>query len=117
MMPIKDNIDVASYLVTKHSSWKGKYKRIFAVGTSGITTYNPDKLEITNRWLYSDVICIQPTTKHMDIGMEFTLTIRKEKKVDTMRFSSEYRAHILTDALKFRSQFAEKPQEIIVSIL
>lgn len=116
MMPIKDNIDVSSYLVTKHSSWKGKYKRIFSIGTSGITTYNPDKLEITNRWLYGDVISIQPTNKQPDSGSEFTLTIKKEKKIDTMRFSSEYRAHILTEALKFRSQFAEKPKEVMVSL-
>lgn len=43
-----DNKDVCCFFVTKHS-WKGKYKRIFSVGTRGITTYNPTTLENTNQ--------------------------------------------------------------------
>ena len=38
-------------MVMKHS-WKGKYKRIFSVGLSGITTHNPSNMESTNTWLY-----------------------------------------------------------------
>ena len=42
--------------------------------------------------------------------------MRKERKIETMKFSSEYRFHLLTEALKFRNQFAEKPKEILVNI-
>ncbi|XP_012268108.2 dnaJ homolog subfamily C member 13 isoform X2 [Athalia rosae] len=112
MMPIKDNQDVACFLVTKHS-WKGKYKRIFSIGSLGITTYNPSNLEVTNKWAYSDFIGLQPTNKNQGGLYEFSITMRKEKKSESMRFSSEHRAELLTEALKFRNQFAEKPREIL----
>ncbi|KAF7993906.1 hypothetical protein HCN44_011175 [Aphidius gifuensis] len=112
MMPIKDNQDVACFLVTKHS-WKGKYKRIFSIGSMGITTYNPSNLEVTNRWEYADFINVQPTNRNQ-IGLyEFSITMRKEKKIDTMKFSSEHRSNLLTEALRFRHQFAEKPKDIL----
>uniref|UniRef100_T1GPV5 DnaJ homologue subfamily C GRV2/DNAJC13 N-terminal domain-containing protein n=1 Tax=Megaselia scalaris TaxID=36166 RepID=T1GPV5_MEGSC len=60
MIPLKDNVDLECYLVTKHS-WKGKYKRILSVGSAGISTYNPEKFEVTNRWSYSDIISIAPS--------------------------------------------------------
>nr|XP_050853264.1 dnaJ homolog subfamily C member 13 isoform X3 [Vespula vulgaris] len=112
MMPLKDNQDVACFLVTKHS-WKGKYKRIFSIGSMGITTYNPGTLEVTNKWEYSEFISVQPTNKHQLGSCEFSITMRKERKVDTMKFSSEHRAHLLTEALKYRGQFAEKSKEIL----
>ncbi|GAB6018577.1 DnaJ sub C member 13 [Chamberlinius hualienensis] len=100
---MKENKDVACFLVTKHS-WKGKYKRIFSVGTMGITTYNPSSFEVTNQWPYSDFFSIIPNSK---VSGEFSITMRKGKKTDTMRFSSEHRAEILTEALKFRHLFAD----------
>nr|XP_031831200.1 dnaJ homolog subfamily C member 13 [Nomia melanderi] len=112
MMPIKDNQDVACFLVTKHS-WKGKYKRIFSIGSMGITTYNPTTLEVTNKWEYSDFISVQPTNRNQLGSHEFSITMRKERKVDNMKFSSEYRADLLTEALKYRNQFVEKPKEIL----
>lgn len=111
MIPLKDNQDVASFLVTKHS-WKGKYKRVFSVGTHGITTYNPDRLEVTNRWLYADIVNVT-SAKHSNIPIhDFMLLMKKDKKIDSMKFSSEHKALILTEALKYRHQFAEKPKEI-----
>ncbi|KAJ9591556.1 hypothetical protein L9F63_001910, partial [Diploptera punctata] len=109
MTPLKDNQDVACFLVTKHS-WKGKYKRIFSIGTMGITTYNPVSLEVTNQWLYSDFINVLPVAKQ---NYEFKITFRKERKIDSMTFSSEYRADLLTEALQFRPLFAEKPKETL----
>lgn len=82
----------------------------------GITTYNPSNLEVTNKWAYSDFISVQPTNKGQAGINEFSITMRKERKVDTMKFSSEYRAQLLTEALKFRGLFAEKPKEILVSL-
>ncbi|CAH0401433.1 unnamed protein product [Chilo suppressalis] len=115
MIPLKDNQDVASFLVTKHS-WKGKYKRVFSVGTHGITTYNPDRLEVTNKWLYSDVITVS-SSKHSNsvANHDFTLVMKKEKKVsnsNSMKFSSEHKCLILTEAFKYRHLFAEKPKDI-----
>ncbi|TMW41861.1 hypothetical protein DOY81_013059 [Sarcophaga bullata] len=60
MVPPKESIDLECFLVTKHS-WKGKYKRILAIGNVGISTYNPDKLDLTNRWSYSDIVSAAPT--------------------------------------------------------
>ena len=89
-----------------------RYKRIFSVGSMGITTYNPLSLEVTNQWFYSDFISVLPTAKQ---NYEFKITLRKERKSDTMTFSSEYRADLLTEALQFRPLFAEKPKETLVS--
>lgn len=116
MIPLKDNQDVASFLVTKHS-WKGKYKRVFSIGTHGITTYNPDRLEVTNKWLYADIVTIA-SSKHSNSATnhDFTLVMKKEKKVDSMKFSSEHKCLILTEAFKYRHAFAEKPKDIYVSI-
>nr|XP_022914945.1 dnaJ homolog subfamily C member 13 [Onthophagus taurus] len=112
MMPIKDNQDVACFFVTKHS-WKGKYKRIFSIGSLGITTYNPNTLEVTNKWVYGDFISVNPLKNTGGVSNEFQITMRKERKIDNMRFSTEHRAQLLTEALKFRHLFAEKPKEIL----
>ncbi|GAB1606314.1 dnaJ homolog subfamily C member 13-like isoform X2 [Argonauta hians] len=111
MESIKDNRDIACYFITKHS-WKGKYKRIFSVGTHGITTYNLNTLEITNRWPYSDFISIVPNNK-APTNNEFSITMRKgQRKVDTMRFSTDHRPDLLTEALRFRKLFAEQNTNI-----
>lgn len=81
----------------------------------GITTYNPNNLEVTNKWEYADFISVQPTNRNQLGLCEFSITMKKERKVDTMKFSSEHRSHLLTEALRFRNQFAEKPKEILVS--
>lgn len=81
----------------------------------GITTYNPGTLEVTNKWEYSDFISVQPTNRNQLGSHEFTITVRKERKNETMKFSSEYRPHLLTEALKYRNQ-VEKSKEILVSL-
>ncbi|GFG28396.1 hypothetical protein Cfor_00863 [Coptotermes formosanus] len=108
MTPLKDNQDVACFLVTKHS-WKGKYKRIFSIGSMGITTYNPTSFEVTNQWFYSDFISVLPTVRGTSQqNNEFRITFKKDRKNDSMTFSSEHRADLLTEALQFRQLFAEK---------
>lgn len=108
MVSLKDNVDLECYLVTKHS-WKGKYKRILAVGSAGISTYNPDKFDVTNQWAYGDIHGIaaskSPTTPH-----EFQLIVRKDRKSDTIKLSSEYRAEIMTAVLRFYRDFYERPK-------
>ncbi|XP_054277797.1 dnaJ homolog subfamily C member 13-like isoform X1 [Macrosteles quadrilineatus] len=106
MMPLPENEDVVCYFVIKHS-WKGKYKRIFSIGTTGITTYKPQTLEVTNRWLYADVTLLKVSPSS---PQEFMITARKEgnKKGDTMRFSTEHRAQLLSEAFKSRHMFHER---------
>lgn len=58
---LHENVELESFLVTKHSAWKGKYKRILTVGSQSIATYNPDKYDLTNRWPYQDVISVAPS--------------------------------------------------------
>ena len=80
----------------------------------GITTYNPATLEVTNQWFYNDFISVLPVSKQ---NYDFKITFKKDRKIDTMTFSSEYRADLLTEALQFKSQFApDKQKETLVSI-
>lgn len=88
-----------------------RYKRIFSVGTNGISTYNPSNMEITNRWPYSDFISVAPLK---GTQTEFQITMKKDKKIDKMTFSTEHRIYLLTEALKFRNCFLEKPKEVLV---
>nr|XP_024215378.1 dnaJ homolog subfamily C member 13 [Halyomorpha halys] len=106
-----DNQDIICYFVTKHSIWKGKYKRVFSFGTNGVTTYDPDTLEITNRWAYNDISSI----KRRPEDNKFTITGKKEKtvKVETMIFSTEHRAELLTVASDYRHYFTEKPYDLV----
>uniref|UniRef100_A0A803SPR7 DnaJ heat shock protein family (Hsp40) member C13 n=1 Tax=Anolis carolinensis TaxID=28377 RepID=A0A803SPR7_ANOCA len=103
---IRENKDLACFYTTKHS-WRGKYKRVFSVGTHAITTYNPNTLEVTNQWPYGDICGISPVGKGQ--GTEFNLTFRKGsgKKSETLKFSTEHRTELLTEALRFRTDFAE----------
>ncbi|XP_011292961.1 dnaJ homolog subfamily C member 13 isoform X2 [Musca domestica] len=108
MVPPKESIDLECFLVTKHS-WKGKYRRILSIGNLGISTYNPDKLDLTNRWTYSDIVSAAPS-KASNIPNEFILTVKKDKKLDSIKLSSEYRNDILTSILKYYKEFADKPK-------
>ncbi|KAJ8336735.1 hypothetical protein SKAU_G00379550 [Synaphobranchus kaupii] len=106
MNVLKDNRDVACFYTTKHS-WRGKYKRVFSVGTHAITTYNPTTLEVTNQWPYADIRRIAPVGKGQ--GSEFSITFRKGtgKKSETLKFSTEHRTELLTEALRFHADFAD----------
>lgn len=90
-----------------------RYSRIFSIGSHGITTYNCTTLEVTNRWLYEDVISIRALQQ----VHEFSITIKKgkDKKPETMRFSTVHRLNLLSDALKFRNSFAERRHDVCVS--
>lgn len=101
-----DNRDVACFLVTKHS-WKGKYKRIFSIGSLAISTYNPSTLEITNQWLYEDFVMIKPAPHSGPGPEEFVIHVRSKRKSDTMRFSSEHTQQILTETLAYQPKFAD----------
>lgn len=94
-----------------------RYKRIFSIGTLGISTYNPSNLEVTNRWIYSDIVSLsiqQRSNNTVLANNEFLLFMKKERKVESMRFSSDQRSELLTEALRYRFQFSEKPKERLI---
>ena len=65
---------VTRYYTTKHS-WRGKYKRMMAIGKLGVQTINPSSWEVTNTWPYGDdVTDIMPSAKTPN---EFTLATNK----------------------------------------
>jgi len=100
------NEDISSFLTTKHS-WRGRYKRIFSIGSKAVTTYNPVSLEVTNQWPYNEFYGINPSAKAPG---EFIITVKKGKegkKTQSMTFSLDQRAELLTDALRMRHNFAE----------
>ncbi|XP_035914542.1 dnaJ homolog subfamily C member 13 isoform X2 [Anopheles stephensi] len=107
----ENGIDLECFLVTKHS-WKGKYKRILSIGSTGVATYNPDKFDVTNRWPYGEVISVLPN-RSGNTAYEFVLNLRKDKKIDTIKLSSENRSEILTSLLKYHKDFAEKPKQTL----
>lgn len=41
------------------------------------------------------------------------LSVRDKNKLDKFKFSTDFRSNVLTDALNFRHQFAERGQEEI----
>lgn len=113
MVPIKNPNEYESFLVTKHS-WKGKYKRILSISVTGVSTLNPDRFfEITNKWIWSDVIGVTPN-KQLNSINEFNLIVKKDRKTDTIRLSSEFRNDIITSILKYCKEFADKPKQIQV---
>mgnify|MGYP000360771802 CR=1 FL=1 len=94
------NDSVAIYYTTKHS-WRGKYKRLFAVRKEGIATFKPDApLDVTNEWPWAELNGLTLDAKSRSPS-EFLLHIRKKGKVDQMRFSTEHRDELLTEAMQF----------------
>lgn len=102
---MKNNSDIVCFYLTKHS-WKGKFRRVFSVGTLGISTYNPASMEFTNQWVYANFLTIVPTLKST-VANEFCITVRRGRKVESMRFSSEHRAAIITEVLRQQSKFGQ----------
>ena len=102
--------------------------RVFCIGALSITTYNPSTMEATNQWQYSDFITILPAARgqaslflqlpfdqehffclvnpdHVLVqasqpNNEFIITFKKGKKTDSMRFSSDHRAAIITETMR-----------------
>ena len=81
----------------------------------GVSTYNPSSMEATNQWLYEDFLGIVPAARGGS-PHEFTILVRKGKKSETMRFSSEHRAELITEALRYRAGFGEPQEETFVSV-
>lgn len=82
-------------------------KRIFSIGTKGITIYHAATLEVASAWPYHDVVSVLPLTKS-SANNEFLVATRKpDRKTHETRFSSEYRTDLLTEVLRFSDQYDE----------
>lgn len=102
---VPENQEISSFLVTKLSSWRGKYKRILSIGTHAVTTYNPSSLEVTNQWPYGEILGVKAVDK-----FELTLNVIRKKKRETMRFTCDYRAELLYHYLQVRTNL-DPPQQ------
>lgn len=59
------------------------------------------------KWPYNELVSIVPNFK-AQANNEFIINIKKGKKSDNMKFSSDFRADILTESLRFSNLFCEK---------
>jgi DnaJ family protein C protein 13 len=83
-----------------------------------ISTYNPTTFEVTNQWYYNDFIGVYPTLKgNNQQNREFKIAVKQDRKTETMTFTSEHRADLLTEALQFQQFFAEKTTAVLVSMM
>ena len=88
--------------VDQTKSSKPSSCRVFCIGALSITAYNPSTMEATNQWQYSDFITILPAARGQasQPNNEFIITFKKGKKTDSMRFSSDHRAAIITETMR-----------------
>lgn len=101
---------LARYFVVKHS-WRGRYKRILCISTAGIVTLDPNTLAITNSYETGSnfdgalpLIGRDESADSSVAGGEFTISVRTDGKgkFKAMKFSSRYRASILTELYRLR---------------
>ncbi|RWW19939.1 hypothetical protein BHE74_00013183 [Ensete ventricosum] len=97
---------LARYMAIKHS-WRGRYKRIFCISSSGIVTLDPSTLVVTNSYdIAADFEGAAPVLgRGDDVGsQEFTVSVRTDGKgkFKAIKFSSRFRASILTALHRLR---------------
>lgn len=88
----------------KHS-WRGRYKRFLCVSNSTIITLDPSTLSVTNSYdVASDFEGASPILGRDENSQEFNLSVRTDGrgKFKGIKFSSKYRASILTELHRIR---------------
>ncbi|PKI66691.1 dnaJ homolog subfamily C GRV2 isoform X1 [Punica granatum] len=102
--PIEEPEYLSRHMVIKHS-WRGKYKRILCISSSAIVTLDPNSLAVTNCYdVGSDFDGASPVPSRDENSMEFSLSVRTDGKgkYKGIKFSSRYRASILTELHRIR---------------
>ncbi|KAK4479174.1 hypothetical protein RD792_014685 [Penstemon davidsonii] len=92
------------YVVTKHS-WRGRYKRVLCISDNTIITLDPNTLSMTNSYdVGSDFESAAPIIGRDENSNEFNINVRTEGrgKFKSIKFSSDYRASILTELHRIR---------------
>lgn len=95
---------LARYAVVKHS-WRGRYKRILCISNYTIVTLDPGTLSVTNSYdVGSDFEGATPIIGRDESSNEFNISVRTDGrgKFKAMKFSSKYRAGILTELHRIR---------------
>ncbi|KZV55243.1 hypothetical protein F511_25840 [Dorcoceras hygrometricum] len=95
---------LARYTVIKHS-WRGRYKRILCISSYNIITLDPNTLSVTNSYdVRSDFETAAPIIGRDENSNEFSISVRTDGrgKFKTIKFSSKYRASILTELHRIR---------------
>lgn len=98
-VPAEELEYLGRYMVVKHS-WRGRYKRILCISNVAIVTLDPSSLATTNYYdVANDFEGAAPIIGRDDNSQEFTLNVRTEGrgKFKTIKFSSRFRASILTE--------------------
>ncbi|KAK1413925.1 hypothetical protein QVD17_29662 [Tagetes erecta] len=92
------------YFVVKHS-WRGRYKRIFCISNHTLVTLDPATLAVTNSYdVSNDFESASPVIGKDECTMEFNVNVRTDGrgKFKGLKFSSRYRASILTELHRIR---------------
>ncbi|XVF34775.1 hypothetical protein REPUB_Repub18cG0087800 [Reevesia pubescens] len=95
---------LARYIVIKHS-WRGRYKRILCISNVAIITLDPSTLSVTNSYdVSTDFEAATPIIGRDENSTEFNMNVRTDGKgkFKAMKFSSRYRASILTELHRIR---------------
>ncbi|KAK6248483.1 hypothetical protein QUC31_020048 [Theobroma cacao] len=95
---------LARYIVIKHS-WRGRYKRILCISNVAIITLDPSTLSVTNSYdVSTDFEAATPITSRDENSTEFNMNVRTDGKgkFKAIKFSSRYRASILTELHRIR---------------
>lgn len=91
-------------MVIKHS-WRGRYKRILCISNVAIITLDPSTLSVTNSYdVATDYEGAAPIIGRDENLQEFNINVRTDGKgkFKAMKFSSKFRASILTELHRIR---------------
>lgn len=102
--PLEEPEYLARYTVVKHS-WRGRYKRILCISSVSVLTLDPSTLSVTNSYdVATDFEGAAPILGRDENSNEFNLSVRTDGrgKFKAMKFSSRYRASILTELHRIR---------------
>ncbi|KAG8372718.1 hypothetical protein BUALT_Bualt12G0095800 [Buddleja alternifolia] len=91
-------------MVIKHS-WRGRYKRLLCISHYAIITLDPTTLSVTNSYnVGSDLDGAAPIIGRDHNSNEFNISLRTDGrgKFKAIKFSSRYRASILTELHRIR---------------
>ncbi|XP_027917941.1 dnaJ homolog subfamily C GRV2 isoform X1 [Vigna unguiculata] len=102
--PLEEPEYLARYMVVKHS-WRGRYKRILCISSVSVLTLDPSTLSVTNSYdVATDFEGAVPILGRDENSNEFNLSVRTDGrgKFKSMKFSSRYRASILTELHRIR---------------
>ena len=102
--PLEEPEYLARYMVVKHS-WRGRYKRILCISSVTVLTLDPSTLSVTNSYdVATDFEGASPVLGRDENSNEFNLSVRTDGrgKFKATKFSSRYRASILTELHRIR---------------